>query len=302
MEINNPSDKFFKEIQKVKENAADLINETLPADIVEKLDLSSLKLENSSYTDEKLSEYFSDLVYTCTFNKTKIKMALLFEHKSYPADYPHIQLLKYLIGIWESSIKKDKKLIFVLPIIFYHGKKKWNLKKFSDYFAGVDQSLFNFIPNFDYLLTDLSLYDDHQIINEMFKREINKAFCLVMKHYHDEDYLENNLYDIFSILSNKINFKSDEKNGIISIVYYIMYNTEIDEKYIKETLEKISPEGGQLIMTTAMKLIHQGKEEGKKEAKREDALKMLENGIDINLVVKITGLSKKEVLNLKKPS
>ncbi len=43
----------------------------------------------------------------------------------------------------------------------------------------------------------------------------------------------------------------------------------------------------------------EGKEEGIKEGKREDAKMMLMEGLDLNMILKITGLTESEVLELK---
>ena len=67
-----------------------------------------------------------------------------------------------------------------------------------------------------------------------------------------------------------------------------MNTTEIDNEYIEKCLGAISPEGGRIIMTTAMKL----KQEGRQESKIEDARKMFENDADIDFVLKVTGLPK----------
>ena len=49
---------------------------------------------------------------------------------------------------------------------------------------------------------------------------------------------------------------------IITFIIYIMSITEIDNEYIKKCLNMISPEGGQITMTTAMKLRQEGIEQG----------------------------------------
>ena len=56
-------------------------------------------------------------------------------------------------------------------------------------------------------------------------------------------------------------------------------------------------------MTTAERLIKQGEErgleQGLEQAKREDALRMLEEGLDIALIVRVTGLTLEEVEGLR---
>ena len=85
MKVQNPHDKFFKELFSIRENALDFINGAFPAEIRDKIIPESLKLDTGSYIDEKLDEYFSDIVYTCSLKEGEdIKISLLFEHKSYP--------------------------------------------------------------------------------------------------------------------------------------------------------------------------------------------------------------------------
>jgi len=101
MEIFNPHDKFSKETFSIRENVIDFLQGTFPEEILEKLDLFTLALDNNSYIDEELKEHFSDIVYTCFCENNELKMALLFVHKSYPITCPYIQVLKYLLKIWE---------------------------------------------------------------------------------------------------------------------------------------------------------------------------------------------------------
>ena len=157
MDIQNPHDKFFKEVFSNKETAIDYFKHFLPVEISRNIDFRTLKQDNNSYIDEELKEYFSDLVYQCRYRgKHPVNLVLLFEHKSYVPEYPHLQLLKYLLKIWENCLKQEKKLVAVVPMIFYHGKDKWEMKPFSQYFKDLDETLTTFIPDIKYLLTDLS--------------------------------------------------------------------------------------------------------------------------------------------------
>jgi predicted transposase YdaD len=106
------------------------LKHVVPEEIVMGLDFSSLTPDKTSYIDEELKEYCSDVVYRCKYNgSSSIQIVLLFEHKSYVPDYPHLQLFKYLLKIWETTLKQEKKLVAVLPLIFYHGKDKWEVLK-----------------------------------------------------------------------------------------------------------------------------------------------------------------------------
>ena len=127
MEITNPHDKFFKDNFTDKDIVKDFIKGSFPKDLQNNLDLSSLELDNNSYIDEELKEYYSDIVYNCLYKKLDIKITILFEHKSYIPDYPFLQLLKYMIKVWDFNIKNKEKLMPIIPIIFYHGKIDGNI-------------------------------------------------------------------------------------------------------------------------------------------------------------------------------
>ena len=63
MAITNPHDLIFKQTESHIENAIDYIKGTCPEKLVKNLNLTMLKIEESSYTTDELKEYFSDLVY-----------------------------------------------------------------------------------------------------------------------------------------------------------------------------------------------------------------------------------------------
>jgi predicted transposase/invertase (TIGR01784 family) len=293
-EIINPHDKLFKEIEKVKENSRDLIESTFPLELLEKLDLDTLENDNNSYIDESLQEYYSDIVYNCEYvGNTRIKISILFEHKSYKPRNEYLQLLRYILNIWDYAEKNKEEPLIVVPVIFYHGKEKWVVKPLFKYFKGVDEILRKFIPDFKYILTDLNEISDTEIINEKFKSNINKVMALLFKHMKDENYLKEQMTDIFFLIKDF--FGTEKRSVVITFLFYIMSATEIDKDYIEKCLNSISPEGGEITMTTAMKL----REEGLQEGKQEDAKIMLQKGYPIDDIVEITGLSKEEIQKLR---
>ena len=93
----NEHDKVFKEIQSVRENALDFIRGTVPENLLDLMNLDTLRLEKDSFIDAELGEHFSDLIYGCqTANQQKLKITLLLEHKSQKPANEHLQLMRYL--------------------------------------------------------------------------------------------------------------------------------------------------------------------------------------------------------------
>ncbi|MEW6608990.1 MAG: Rpn family recombination-promoting nuclease/putative transposase [bacterium] len=303
MEISNPHDSFFKEIFSNKENASNFIHSILPDALKKNLDLSTLELDNNSYIDEELKENFSDIVYNCLYKaKSKVKVSLLFEHKSKTVKYPHLQLLRYILKIWETNIKQKEGLRPVIPIIFYHGKERWVVKGLSEYFRGIDEGLKRYIPEFDYLLTDLSRYSDEEIKGQVFLDVTLRIALLVMKSIYNEGKLREHIGDFLEI--GQMCYEEEKGLKFLEgVIRYIYSSTEIGVEEVVGAVKKISEKGGEATMTTAMKLIEQGMQQGMQQGLQqgeyrkavEAAKAMYSEGFNIDVIAKITGLSKEEI-------
>ena len=104
-DVTNPHDKLFKEVEETKENIRDLIESTFPESLLKNLDLTTLEKDNNSYINRNLKEYCSDLVFNCLYKSSAtVKITILFEHKSYKPVNEYLQLLQYLLNIWNYSL------------------------------------------------------------------------------------------------------------------------------------------------------------------------------------------------------
>jgi predicted transposase/invertase (TIGR01784 family) len=299
MDINNPHDIFFKETFSDKENTIDFLKQTLPHKLSDKIDYDTLRSDTNTYVDEELREYFSDMVYDCVYNShVPVKIVLLFEHKSYIPDYPHLQILRYLLNIYQTSLKQDKKLKPVIPIIFYHGTEKWESYRFYMSFESIDETLKLFIPDFNYLLMDLSDYSDKQIINGVFNNVATKIASLLMKNIYDEKKLLKNLVDFLNI--GALYFREEKGLRFLeAVIRYLMSNLDIQAtNVIKKSIEAISFEGAKTVMTIAESLIEKGIEKGERQKAIDTAKRMLAQGFDVTLISKITDLTEEEIRKL----
>lgn len=291
----NSHDRFFKELFSKKEEVSEFVAKTFPPEIVSNLDLETLELDKTEYVDSKLRTSFSDVVYNCKYGKgSQVKISLLFEHKSYPENYPHLQLLGYMLKIWEIQIKQKEELTPVIPIIFYHGKKKWKNKSFEKYFKGVDETLQRFIPKFDYQLIDTSDFTDKEII-KLFKSLQLQIGILVMKNIFNEQKILQEINTIFAGLNQLLQTEQGEQ-FFETIVAYLLYATGIDtEKYV-EKMRTISTIGTEKFISTAMKLEIRGIE----KEKRRVALNLIDKGYTNQIIIDATNLKEEEIEQLRK--
>ncbi|MBN2436547.1 MAG: Rpn family recombination-promoting nuclease/putative transposase, partial [Spirochaetes bacterium] len=246
----NEHDKLFKEIESVKENAADLIRSVFPKEIKNEIDLESLQLDNNSYIDKQLKEHYTDLVYNCKRKVNhSVKISLLFEHKSYKPKNEYLQLLRYMINIWSYQEKNNENLTLIVPIIFYHGKQRWTIFTLKDFFQGCNNDWAQFVPDFRYLLTDVARYDDETIKKKLYKREFNRALALIFKYINNESLLFEKLYDIMYQLKDYLDNEKDVQL-IMSFLTYMMSYTNITPEHLMTITRQISEKGESVVMST----------------------------------------------------
>ena len=99
----------------------------------------------------------------------KKRLKSLIEHKSYPDKGVVLQLLKYMIEIWELKMNKEnnKILPIIIPLVMYHGADNWRIaSSLGEMLHGYDElpeDLKIYVPNFEHILYDISIYDDEDI-------------------------------------------------------------------------------------------------------------------------------------------
>lgn len=173
MAFHNLHDKTFRELFSEKEQARDLIRLSLPAEINAILDLETLASEPDSFIDDSLRDVQSDLLFSVqTKSGSHLKIYTLFEHKSYQDPKIHIQLLSYLTRIYT----KMEKLTLVIPLVFYHGEKGWEVPiAFAETLALTTEEkrlLQSYLPDFSYALLDLSRTDINGLLMSLTSKAI----------------------------------------------------------------------------------------------------------------------------------
>ena len=194
--LNNPNDKFFKKLFGLVIVVQDYMTNLFPKHLAAKLDLNSLELDNTTYITADLEEYHSDIVWRCRLlgKKQYVNICFIFEHKSYVPDYPHIQIGDYKQGAYNKQLASGQPLTVVVPILIYHGKRKWNKKPFARYFGEIDEAFQQFIDPYEFYLTNLADYSDSMIaaFSNIF---LMKGF-LALKHYTEKMYIKNRFAEL----------------------------------------------------------------------------------------------------------
>ncbi|MDK2936547.1 MAG: hypothetical protein PWP62_1555 [Eubacteriaceae bacterium] len=161
-------DEFFRNVFSDVKIARDFIENYLPSPILEMVELENLEIQSGTFVDEKLKKFSTDMLFKTTVNKRDGYLYFLFEHKSYPERLVSLQLLNYLVRIWNQKVDKEnaRHIPVVIPMVIYHGKTKWNIGTLKDLIFDFDlfpEEARKMIPDFDYLIYDISGYSDEEI-------------------------------------------------------------------------------------------------------------------------------------------
>ena len=269
MKIQNPHDKFFKETFSKIEVARDFMNNYLPQSIIRIVDLNTLEPQKDSFINEELQEVFSDMLFRVNINKREGYVYFLFEHKSYTSRNISFQLLKYMLEIWEAKCKKENsnELPIVIPLVIYHGSDEWNIKttlgEMIKGYKELPEDVKKYVPDYEYLLYDLSSYTDEEIKGEVQLRILIAIFRDV--------FTKDNKAIIETVLraAEHLGKLEDQHTGIEYFETFLRYILNAGQKLTKEDIEDIIkkvetryPEGSEVVMTLAEQYREEGELRG----------------------------------------
>lgn len=282
MKIQNPHDKFFKETFGNVEVAKDFISNYAPQSILNIVDMNTLEPQKDSFINGELQEVFSDMLFKTEINNREGYIYFLFEHKSYTSKNISFQLLKYMLEIWEAKVKKENtnELPIIIPLVIYHGKDDWKIKTtLGEMIIGykdLPEDVKKYVPDYEYLLYDISRYTDEEIKGEAQLRIIISI-----------------LRDVFTKDSKTVKATAlramehlqeleDRQTGIEYFETLMKYLLNVGKRLKKEDIEDIIkkvetsyPEGSEVVMTLAEKFREEGELRGRKEERVKTATRLL---------------------------
>lgn len=307
---NNIHDSFFKSLFSVKENLTDLLKGTLPSDILKKLKPETLEYEPTEYVDQELAPYFKDISCNMFYGDDNIKIALLYEHKSYPDKNIHLQLLRYILNVWEDQVANKQKLNPIITVVFYHGKRKWTD---SDFVDNIPTELKRFVPLFDYVLFDTKDIEDHAIIQHFKHPGVKVAIWFMKRSDNLIGFIQNNpelaremfenIPQIDKTIFQKIalylyKVSGMESGKIEEIMGTISTNTRDAFEEVKDQLRNEGMEQG--IEQGLEQGMERGMERGAEQSTKRIALNMIKEGARNDFIHKMTGLSHIHIQKLRK--
>ena len=276
-DLTTPHDAFFKVTFGDKDVAQDFLKHYLSAQIANVVDLNYLTKENNSFVDERFKESFTDMLYRTKINGEDGYIYFLFEHKSYQDPLVILQLLRYIVRIWEEKYdRKANRLPIIIPMVIYHGESKWNVQtKLINLIKGIDElpeETKKYIPVYEYELYDLSPFGQVMIVGLALTKVVLEVMQLVMitdtKKFRQA--MRKVLEDIAQLPEDKF-----ERFVEACITYILSVRDDVDIGTIEKESKEILSERSEAIMSVAEKLRNEGRLEGEAKGRLEGKIEFV---------------------------
>lgn len=299
---HDPAFKFFLSEKDIAKN---FLQEHLPSKIALKLDFNTLQIVKDTFVDKKLSRYYSDILYEIKFRGKAIYIDLLFDHKSKEDRFMGFQFLKYKVRIWEYYFKQHKNpgyLPVIIPIVIYNGASKWKTDTQFISLLAETQDLEDYIPDFRYLVYDISHLPDEELKGSVILKIILLSF-----KYSLTPTLREKLPEIFRLFRELENKSKATEYLEVLLKYFVTSAKNLRPEDIEEAVTRYIEEGGVIMQTIAEKWMEQGKLEGVQQGMQQGmqqgtmkvVKKALEAGLSIETIALISGISADEIRNMQ---
>lgn len=287
-EIINPHDKLFRETWSDLPTAKSFLQHYLPPEVLSLTALDTLEICKDTFIENDLKEFFCDLLYKVDLGDAEGFIYILFEHKSYRDRLTPLQLLEYMLKIWRLYLKQDstQRLPIIVPLVLYHGPSRRTQinTRFSSLLDGPVDALAPYVPDFNFILYDLTRFSDDQIKGTVMAQVVMRLF----KHIFDAQ-VGDKLPAIISLLL-QLSEKQTVPQYLETVFRYIISTVDdvsVDEltKIVKESL---SEQQGDIVMTLAEKLRKEGYDKGVQHGTMQGIHQGLIEGIEAMILLKFT--------------
>jgi predicted transposase YdaD len=278
----SPHDALFKASFESPRNAAALFRQVLPPELVDVIDWETIQREAGSFVDPELASRHTDLLFSVQLRHrgirekedTRLLLYLLVEHQSTNDPDMPLQMLVYLVRIWEAYQKlHGAPLPIIIPAVVSHAQEGWSAPtSFHAMFEPPPDSIphvARLVPSFSFLLTDLV-----RASNEELRRWKLPPFPMTALRYlrdgrHFDQLLEN-MAEWIGLLERLARGPERNLAALQQLLRYILLVTgELRFAVFRAILVSQIPETEEVAMTAAEELRAEGEAKGRARGRAE---------------------------------
>lgn len=263
---------------------------------------SMLRLESGTSTGNGFKEMHADVTSSVELKEphTDQRLLMVMDHKSHQSKQDIPQLRGY-----QEKLAKHYGWP-VIPVFFYHGKALWRKPLFfQDQFQSlkdIPESLLKFVSVFYYRLIDVQSMEIEKIKDPVI-RLIFFAFQQIWFLKQEQG----RVLRVFFHYAKRVNKKYEEIINIL-LAYFLEYDDTLTWDQLRMVAEETCyKEGGKVMETLKYTVegamergLQAGRQEGLQAKEQSVILKMLKDKVNIQTIMKYTGVSKERILELQK--
>ena len=251
---NKDHDDFVRGIFSYTELVLKILQYAVPNELKHYIDFSTLKRSSDTHIDEVLDITYSDTIYEASLNIAAIpksirgqkklpnfRFCFLGEFKSSIPKRPiDFQIEDYIRSIQLVDINNGQPPSIVLPILIYHGVRKWRYKRLYDFFAKyLPDTILEYVSFPKYIVIDLQAMSDAEIASALDLGELRAAF-VALKHAQDKNFFQQHLAEI-------LKFVEDSNPSLLFQTYlkmlleYSQRRSKLEGKKFDKIVEQLNP-------------------------------------------------------------
>jgi predicted transposase/invertase (TIGR01784 family) len=176
--ISFPNDKLFKVAMSQPQVAREFFERHLPKEILKRLNLSTLTLENTSFISETYKASEADLIYRVQLDGNTAYLYLLMEQQTTVDQNMPFRLQVYTLRVMENHLKQHPSdpLPVVLPLVLYTGTAPWTAPLTIFPLFGEQAELARSVWGAPYTLIDVCRIEDNDLLRDQLSGIVQYAF------------------------------------------------------------------------------------------------------------------------------
>jgi predicted transposase/invertase (TIGR01784 family) len=286
-----PHDEFVKAMMAHPKVAIDFFKAHLPQTVLEKIDLSSLKLEPTSFIDEQLKKHETDLVYSIKLiNQQDALLYTLVEHQSTPDPLMAFRLHYYLLQGLKRYILQNKQtplpLPLIFPIVLYNGEDAYPYSR--DIFAlfGQEEALAKTIFLQPFALVDVGELPDEEISKHQWAGLMELSLCRASVRDFTKEMQQ------LGFLFKELQIKASDDIVKLVLKYELFkhdFCQSTPQGYKELMLNVLPPEWGSVAMNIAEAFVAEGEANALNNTRQ--AIELMGKGVSLEEIAQQTGLA-----------
>ena len=259
-----PHDALFRALVSSPSRAGALLTEYLPEPVAALLDPETPpEAVEGSFVDADAARTQCDALFRVRLRTGHdARIYVLLEHKSGVDAATPLQILKYMVGIWQREIESGTardRLPPIVPLVFFHGGGRWTAARSVVEMIDAPEALAPLLRDFAYVLHDLGEIEPLRLSETPEVR----AGLLALRVVHLDE-VPGELLDL--IVGGPLAGSAYERH----ILRYVVEGMNLTPDRLEASLRRTRPDRWETLMgTVAEAWIEQGRAEGIEKGRHE---------------------------------